>query len=153
MNPPEQIEALSRSRSAEHASLYISWKHALAALPPLPAGDFETLATALPSPASARHFAAFLMRESDPQEAVAQFLKAVDDSEEDLPEWLSAFAVFARFIDQTAHRPNLTEATGYLHCCEAVIGSGVRYATFSQTAETMLATYGFDGEQGHLRPD
>jgi hypothetical protein len=146
MNPPEQIESLANKRSGGVASLYISWRQSLAAFPPLPPDVLQTLVMALPSPAASRHLAVYLSRETDPQQAVIDFLKAVDESDEDLKDWLAAFSVFANFIDSTAHRPNLTTAAGYLHCCEAIIQSGARYATFAQTAETMLSTYGYEGQ-------
>jgi hypothetical protein len=146
MNPPEHIEALAEKRAGGIASLSISWRQSLAALPPLPPDLLQRLALELPSPGSARHLAAFLSREADPQQAVLEFLKAVDESDEDLSGWLEAFSVFATHVDGTAHRPNLTEATGYLHCCEAVIQSGPRYATFAQATETLLDTYGYEGK-------
>lgn len=145
MNPPELIEALSNERSRGTASLLLSWKQSLAALPPLPPEILRSLAMALPSPASARHLARCLSRELEPRRAVDELLQAVDESEEDLEDWLSGFSVFANFVEGTAHRPGLREAIGYLHCCEAVIESGPRYANFAQTVETMLETYGYEG--------
>jgi hypothetical protein len=146
MNPPEHIEALADKRAGGIASLGISWRQSLAVLPPLPPDILQNLVLALPSPGAARHLAGFLSREADPQRAVLDFLKVVDESDEDLEDWLAAFSIFATHIDGTAHRPNLTEATGYLHCCEAVIQSGPRYATFAQTTETLLDTYGYEGK-------
>jgi hypothetical protein len=146
MNPPELINALADKRAAGVASLSISWRQGLAALPPLTAERLRELAMALPSPGAARHLARFLSREGDPQQAVDDFFEAVSESDEALPDWLAAFSVFAGFIDDTAHRPSLSEATGYLHCCEAVIQSGPRYATFAQATETLLATYGYQGK-------
>jgi hypothetical protein len=153
MNPPELIEALSRQRSCRTASLFLSWKQALATLPPLSPDNLQKIATALPSPASARQLARFLSRENEPGQAVDGLLRAVDESEEDLEAWLSGFSVFAGFIDGTAHRPGLHEAIGYLHCCEAMIESGTRYATFAHTVETMLDTYGYEGDSRPPDPE
>lgn len=146
MNAPEQIDALATARAGGLASLYLSWKQSLATLPPLPADHLDRLALALPAPASARHLARFLSRESEPQSAVARFLEEVEASEEQLTDWLEAFAILARFLDNTLHRPSLSQAIGYLHCCEAVAHTGPRYATFAQTVETMLSLHGYAGE-------
>ena len=145
MNTPEIIEALATRRAGGTASLFLSWSQALAMLPPLPDPQLRRIAGALPSPGTARHLARFLAREADPQTAVTTFLADVDESTESLEDWLAGFGVFADYLMRTALRPGLCQAAGFLHCCVALIESGPRYASFPQTVETMLSTYGYEG--------
>lgn len=145
MNSTELIEKLAWSRSKGTASLHLSWTQALTAFPELPGSKLETIAKALPSPTSAREFAVFLSREDDPAKALDSFLADIDESESFLEEWLEAFEVLSTHLRGTAHRPTLTHAAGYLHCCEAVIDTGARYETFPMAVQTMLETYGYEG--------
>jgi hypothetical protein len=140
------IDQISETRAAGATSLRMAWQSALESLPALPDTLLAQIGPALPSPDATRHLARFLAREADPPAAVEQFLQEVDDSDESLDEWMLAFEVMAYFLDSTPHRPGLTQALGYLHCCAAVAHSGARYATFPLTVETMLETYGYAGE-------
>ena len=139
------FEAVSEQRAKGAVSLKIAWRGALESLPALPADLLETLAPALPSPDTVRQFGRFLAREKNPAAALTAFFKEVDESDESLEEWLSAFEVLAYFLESTPHRPTLGEAVGYLHCCAAVAHTGARYASFPMTVETMLETYGYSG--------
>jgi hypothetical protein len=141
------IEGLVEDRAKGTASLKIAWKSAFESFPSLPAELLEPVASTLPSPDTARHFARFLGREADPAAAVRKFLQEVEESDEQLEEWINAFEVLAYFLESTPHRPSLTHALGYLHCCAAVSHTGARYATFPMTVETMLETYGYCGEE------
>ncbi|NDV60882.1 hypothetical protein G0Q06_00280 [Puniceicoccales bacterium CK1056] len=145
MNPSDLIEkfALKKAHGAE--SLRISWLQALAALPDLPRGVLERVVVALPSPGATRQLALFLSREPDEAAALEGFLSDIDESGESLNDWLAAFEVFADHLRGTAHRPSLTDAAGYLHCCEEAIDSGSRYETFPMAVQTMLETYGYEG--------
>jgi len=104
------------------------------------------LSQAAPSPDTTRLLEQFLAREEDPTAGLQRFLEEVDESDEPLEEWLQAFEILAYFLESTSHRPSLTDALGYLHCCQAVSHMGARYATFPMTVETMLETYGYTGE-------
>jgi hypothetical protein len=146
MNPPEIIDRLAKERAKGAASLLISWQQALAMLPPLPATQLRRIALACESPAATRQLARFLARESDPQAAIQALLETVDASDESLASWLSALATFADFLDGTPQRPPLRQALGYLHCCEVMIQSGPRYESFAATVQTLLNTYGYEGD-------
>jgi len=115
----------------------------------MPASRLERIVLALPSPASARQLSLYLSREQNPAAALDELEDAAEDSGEDLRSWLQAFTTFAGFIDGTTHRPTLTQALGYLDCCQAVVESGKRYEDFPQTVETLLSTYGYDGNARH----
>ena len=145
MNSPDHLHKLANERAGGAESLRLSWLQALNSLPELDGETFELLARALPSPAATRQLAIFLSREADPAGAVQQFLTGVDESGESLEAWLSAFEAFTNYIRGTAHRPTLSQALGYLHCCEAIIESGPRYETFPMAVMTMLETYGYEG--------
>ncbi|HSH09748.1 MAG TPA: hypothetical protein VK995_05135 [Oceanipulchritudo sp.] len=105
------------------------------------------LSEAAPSADTIRLLEQFLEREENPLEGINRFLKEVDDSDEPLEEWLQAFEILAYYLESTPHRPSLSTAIGYLHCCQAVSHTGARYATFPMTVETMLETYGYSGEE------
>jgi hypothetical protein len=145
MNTPDTIDKLAREKAGGAESLRLSWLQALQLLPDLPLECLETLARALPAPDTARQLAIFLARDPDPETVVSEFLADVDESGESLKDWLEAFGVFANFIKGTAHRPGFASAAGYLHCCEAVVASGSRYETFPMAVQTMLETYGYEG--------
>lgn len=147
MNPPDLINRIARERSRGAESLRLSWLQALNTMPDLPEACLERVSGALPSPAAARALALFLSREPDPADSIERFLSGIEESGESLEEWLAAFDVFAHWLRGTAHRPSLTDAAGYLHCCEAVIDSGVRYETFPMAVQTMLETYGYEGRE------
>lgn len=140
------IDELSEARANGVSSLRIAWTNALESLPKLAPEQFRQVAEVFPSPDTARHFGRFLSREQSPAEAMVQLLQEVDESDESLEEWMNAFEVLAYFLDSTPHRPSLTQALGYLHCCAAVSHTGARYASFPMTVETMLETYGYSGE-------
>ena len=141
------IDQIAETRANGASSLRIAWKGALQSLPELPDEMFKRVAMAIPSADTTRHFAHFLAREGDPLAAMETFFKEVDESDEPLEEWMSAFEVMAYFLDSTPHRPSLSQALGYLHCCAAVSHTGARYASFPMTVETMLETYGYAGAQ------
>lgn len=148
VNSPELIESLATARSKGSPSFYISWKQSIATLPPMAEERLLKIVSALPSPASARQLALYLSREKSPRAALQALEEMVDESEEDLASWLTAFTTFADHIDGSLHRPTLREALGYLDCCQAVVSSGRRYEDFPQTVESLLDTYGYDG---HIR--
>jgi hypothetical protein len=147
MKPSDVIEKLALERAQGAESLRLSWLQALNTLPDLPAETLEKIAAALPSPGTARHLGLFLSRETDPAAALEQFLAEIDDSCESLNDWFAAFEVFANYLRGTAHRPALSDAAGYLHCCEEVIDSGARFETFPMAVQTMLETYGYEGKE------
>lgn len=132
--------------------MHLAWSQALAMLPPLEQPELEIIANSLPHPAAARHLGQYLSREPDPQEALRRFLQEVDESEEGLKDWLAAFAHFARHVEQTHHRPNLTDAMGYLHCCEAVTHTGARYESLPMSVESMLSIHGYEGPEVSANP-
>ena len=146
MQDPVIINQFAEALSRGTASLKIAWKVALESLPALSTAEVETVALATPSPDCLRQFGQYLGREADPAGALSKFLQEVDESDEELKEWMKAFEVLACFLESTAHRPGLGSATGYLHCCQAVSHTGARYASFPMTVETMLETYGYAGE-------
>jgi hypothetical protein len=146
MNPPEIIDELAARKAGGAVSLLLTWKQALAVLPPLPGATLRTIALACPSPGAARQLGRFLAREGDPQGAVEELLRAVDESDETLESWLGALRAFAGYLDGTPQRPPLRKALGYLHCCQAMVQSGPRYETFPMAVETLLATHGFEGD-------
>lgn len=145
MNLSGSIQALARARAHGSISLQMAWTQALAEIPTLPDDQLATLAAALPSPAATRQFARLAAREPDPAGTVASFLDDVAESGESLRDWLAALSVLTTFLDRTDHRPGLTAAAGYLHCCISLIESGPRYATFAATVESMLEVYGYEG--------
>lgn len=148
MQEKAKIEAIAAGKSQGSPGQRVAWLTALESFPAVAGTDMDILLAAIQGPDAARRLGLFLSRETDPEAALQAFLREVDESEESLEEWIRAFEVFACFIDSTAHRPTLGQATGYLHCCAAVAHLGSRYATFPMAVETMLETYGYSGEQG-----
>jgi hypothetical protein len=137
----------ARQRAAGTRSMDLAWKQALAHIEGIVPGYLPRLAPALPAPDTARELARCLAREPDPEAALNSFLDDVAESQEPLEEWLAAFSVLAAHLRDSAHRPTLTRAAGYLHCCISLIESGPRYATFADTARTMLETYGYASDE------
>lgn len=146
MQDKAKIDELAEYKSGGSPALLIAWKGSMESLPDLPEAPADLLIRGVPTPDILRQLGRFLSRETDPGASLQAFLKAVDESGESLEEWLSAFEVFAIFLESTAHRPNLRQATGYLHCCVSMAGTGSRYTTFPLAVETMLETYGYAGE-------
>ena len=102
--------------------------------------------SAAPSAECLQLFTVYLAREPDPEAALRHFLDLIADSDEPMEEWLRAFEVFSCFIESTEQVPTLTQALGYLKCCQSVSHTGARYATFPMTVEVMLETYGYTGQ-------
>lgn len=148
MNLSESIQSLAAARAHGSISLQMAWSQALADIPVLPGDQLATLAAALPSPSATRQFARLAAREPDPPGAVATFLEDVSESGESLPDWLAALSVLTSFLEHTDHRPGLSAAAGYLHCCVSLIESGPRYTTFAGAVESMLDVYGYEGPGG-----
>jgi len=140
------IEQITVERAHGSPSMQLAWKSALESLPCLPSANLESIIRSMPSPEGARLFGRFLSREVNPVESLGSFLDVVDESAEPLEEWMKAFEVFAYHIESTAYRPNLAQATGYLHCCVSMAHTGSHYATLPMAVETMLETYGYSGE-------
>lgn len=147
-SPPELVATLARRMAGDTASLLAPWQQAVSMLDFLKPPFLEQLVTACPGPATARQLALFLAREEDPNACVTVFLKDVDESGESLPEWLDGFRVLATHLEGTRRQPDFSDACGFLHCCAVVVDSGPRYASFADTVESMLATYGFSGREG-----
>lgn len=103
------------------------------------------IARAAPSPECLRLLETYLSREEAGAAAISRLYELIGESDEPLEEWLKAFEVFACFIESTEHQPSLTQALGYLKCCQAVSYTGARYASFPMTVEVMLETYGYTG--------
>lgn len=137
---------LADERSKGAASLRLSWMHALEGMPDIKTDWIKQIGLSCPGPKALRQFSQFLARESDATTALETFFKEVDESEESLEDWMEAFAVLANGLEATRYRPTLLMALGYLHCCEAVAHTGAQYETFPMTVETMLETYGYEGE-------
>ena len=138
MQDKELITEIARQKAGGSPSSEALWRHALDSFPDLFEPGLRLLLDGLHSPDATRMLGRFIAREPDPATSVRQFLREVDESSESLEEWLKAFEVFAFFIESTAHRPSLTNATGYLHCCAAASGTGTSYSTFPLAVETML---------------
>ncbi|MEX0326621.1 MAG: hypothetical protein AB3N33_11100 [Puniceicoccaceae bacterium] len=147
MQEKAKVEHIASGKSNGSPGQQLAWLNALESFPSLEGQNMDLLLEAIPSPENARKLGQFLSREEDHGPALEAFLKQVDESEESLEEWLKAFEVFACFIESTAHRPSLSQATGYLHCCATVAHTGSSYATFPMAVETMLETYGYKGEE------
>jgi hypothetical protein len=146
MQDKAKIETMAARKSGGSPALLLAWKGALESLPALPGDSLELVTEAVPSPDTLRQLGRFLAREPEPGTGLKAFLKEVDDSPESLAEWLKAFEVFAIFLESTPHRPSLSQATGYLHCCVSMARTGSSYGTFPLAVETMLETYGYAGE-------
>lgn len=145
MQRTDIMNKLAREKAQGAESLRLSWQQALALFPELPVHALESLTRSLASPITARQLALFLARDPDPAAVVLEFLAEVDESGESLKDWLAAFGVFADFIKGTAHHPSFSSAKGYLHCCESLVASGPRYESFPLAVQTMLETYGYEG--------
>jgi hypothetical protein len=143
MKPEDPAAHWARRRAAGTRSMDLAWRQALAQIEGIVPGYLPRLGPALPAPDSARELARFLAREPEPEGALNRFLDDVAESDEPLEDWLAALAVLASQLRDSAHRPTLTRAAGYLHCCVSLIESGPRYATFADTVRTMLETYGY----------
>jgi hypothetical protein len=140
------IDQIANERAHGSPSQLLAWRGALECLPTLPTEERQTVLEVIQTPDTARLFGRFLSREKAPDEGLRYFLKEVDESDESLGEWMKAFEVFAYFLESTAHRPSLSKAIGYLHCCVSIAHTGSNYATFPMAVETMLETYGYTGE-------
>lgn len=147
MQDKAKLEAIAATKSMGSPGQQLAWMTALEAFVGLPMDDLEAVLGALPTPDLALSMGKFLAREEHPLEALRNFMREVDESRESLEEWLKAFEVFACFIESTAHRPTLGQATGYLHCCVSAAHTGSSYATFPMAVETMLETYGYSGQK------
>ena len=146
MEQTNTLEDLANERANGSPSQKIAWTTALQSLPTLSPEKLCLLGKEMASPELARILGRFLGRESDPETALDQFFREVDESEEPLEEWFKALEVLSYFLESTPHRPSLGQALGYLHCSVAMAHTGSSFTTFPLTVETMLETYGFDGQ-------
>ncbi|MEX0331398.1 MAG: hypothetical protein AB3N64_08255 [Puniceicoccaceae bacterium] len=147
MQEKAKVEEIASGKSNGSPGQRLAWLNALETFPSLEGPNMDLLLKAIHSPEVARMLGLFLSRDEHSEPALAAFMEQVDESEESLEEWLKAFEVFACFIESTAHRPSLSQARGYLHCCATVAHTGSSYATFPMAVETMLETYGYKGEE------
>lgn len=149
---PEQQARWAEEKGGGIQSRELRWQHAIQVFSQIswPATAAEKILEAVKEPDQLEALACFWAEEKDQSLAAMDqlcqvWLQRVDDTGLALDEWLEAYAVLSRFLQEQGRKTSFELATGFISCSEEAAGMGYGHGRVADVVLQMLKEYGYEG--------